>query len=647
MVSTRSHKKYGIDAILELSKITAAEDEARRIAPPAPTSKKSSQLHKTKPEGSSSASKRSPRRTTAYAQDKAGQHALPARTTRQTTRVQKAKAVVSAPTAKRGPIQEIGFVNKTRQGGKSSVLSVQNAGVRKTRSQSQRTKTTSIELKKVKNAHKGQKPELVEYTWTSVDTTRSVRVVLKIGDSKVVLTPTFSSKRKYTGKFFSNKEKWRVGYHPFLFWKGVERPVYYEVFCALQKFYAEAEGEQESIRLSHTKEPLLPGHAYTGQGHMFKAFVEPIISAATNNNNQKLASDNLTRKLTYRNGKVSNVSPNYHKLMDMTKEELASIMRQSGRQKKNAEYILALYKAIRAENITKMGLGEEEAAKIHQEALDAGDWTDGLLSLDFMVGLTMQEMFDKLVSYLGIGAKTAACIMCFSFGFAVFAVDTHVFRLCQWLRWVPFGCTPNDAFKFLTVVVPPELMRDLHQAFWHHGQLCYRCNEKTYKNTHDRRWKECICTLEEFGINRFPGWEQPKSKNDKDSLTRKGRVAKEPKDPNSMITVSLKTDKDVADARAAGFEIRSTAIDDAWGMKPEMSNIKKKLKQFLHITHAESVEFKKFQKAAAVQKAGTSTKTKVTRKKRITTITEDVEVTTTTRKRKIIAEDKEYAEEDA
>ncbi len=84
--------------------------------------------------------------------------------------------------------------------------------------------------------------------------------------------------------------------------------------------------------------------------------------------------------------------------------------------------LTARYKAIRAENITKMGLGEEEAAKIHQEALDAGDWTDGLLSLDFMVGLTMQEMFDKLVSYLGIGAKTAACIMCFSFGFAVFAV---------------------------------------------------------------------------------------------------------------------------------------------------------------------------------------------------------------------------------
>ena len=450
-----------------------------------------------------------------------------------------------------------------------------------------------------------------KYIERETDGAMTVSFKFKVGDSvgPAFKAPYVNHKRVYQNGFFSNKKGFKVGHHPFLLWKGPHPQAYWDYFNALKKHHDT--GKEDGLKLNVTVDPILPGHAYTGDGHKFHALIEPIISCATSNNNQKLGSDSLFRNLTYRNGKVSKISPNYHKLLTLPKEDFEVILRPSGRHKNNSKYIMALFENIRDENIEKRGLTDEEVAKIQEDAENAEDWTDGLLSMDFMVGMGMQEMFDKLVAYDGIACKTASCIMCFSFHFAVFAVDTHVFRLCQWAGWIPRNCTRDDAFKFFTIAIPPELHRDLHQALWHHAQLCYRCDASTYKNIDNPKWKKTVCPLEQFGLDRFPGWEPKKKPTVKKQATA-GTKRRYP----------LTTDTGVADAIAAGHDIIEVEyrIDDDFGASTR--NTRMERKRYLSLTLAEFKKFRDFQKSRRVV-------TKTVRQRKITT-TRKVELDETT-----------------
>ena len=54
------------------------------------------------------------------------------------------------------------------------------------------------------------------------------------------------------------------------------------------------------------------------------------------------------------------------------------------------------------------------------------------LSLNHCYTLSTGDAMPKFRTYPGIGVKTAACVALFCLQRPCFAVDTHVFRLCQW-----------------------------------------------------------------------------------------------------------------------------------------------------------------------------------------------------------------------
>ena len=572
-------------------------------------------------------------------------------------------------------------------------------------------KTATLVLKKNSPVSEKNKRQVAEYVKRETDAARSAKVVIKVGSYR---GPAFKPvqvgwKKTYPDNFFSNTVRWKVGEQPFCTWLGPEVIVYRDVFDALKDHHEskkehkeEGKDKEEVLKFGPTEKYLLPGHGYMGNAHEFNALIEPILSCATSNNNQKLAAESLKRHLLYQNGQEGSV-PNWHRLTDISENELAVILRPGGRMYQNAKNIMALFYAVMEYNIQENQLSYAQAKRIHEEAKGAAEYTDGLLALDFLVGLNMQQMFDKLVIYRGLGAKSAACVMCFSFNFAVFPVDTHVFRLAQWLGWVPRDCTRDDAFKFLTHVIPPELHRTLHQVFWHHGQLCFRCGEKTYHKVDDPKWKETVCPLEQFGIDRFSSWKKQGSPSpDKEQIrknmgedaekwvivplktdtdvadaraaghevllgmmdddasdahlelsnikktpklshkqksptlsnekTPKGflrvththaaafkkfqKLERRAKDLNGCVTVPLNTDKDVADARAAGHTILEAVIDDAFGAQPELSNIKKNKKRYLSITYAHAAAFKQFQKSTVVAQVAKASESKATKRKR-------------------------------
>jgi endonuclease III len=61
----------------------------------------------------------------------------------------------------------------------------------------------------------------------------------------------------------------------------------------------------------------------------------------------------------------------------------------------------------------------------------------GAYSLDFLRGMPLPEAREYLVSFPGVGVKTANILLLFSFGMPAFPADTHVLRVTKRLGLVP------------------------------------------------------------------------------------------------------------------------------------------------------------------------------------------------------------------
>ncbi|KAJ5919081.1 hypothetical protein N7466_010024 [Penicillium verhagenii] len=109
---------------------------------------------------------------------------------------------------------------------------------------------------------------------------------------------------------------------------------------------------------------------------------------------------------------------------------------------------------------------------------------ESFLSLNHLHALSSKDAMNELLKFPGVGPKTAACVILFCLQRPCFAVDTHIFRLSQWLGWVPPDdgrSTVNEVttFNHLEVRVPDHFKYSLHQLFIRHGKDCPRCRAIT------------------------------------------------------------------------------------------------------------------------------------------------------------------------
>ncbi|MDD2486570.1 MAG: endonuclease III [bacterium] len=97
----------------------------------------------------------------------------------------------------------------------------------------------------------------------------------------------------------------------------------------------------------------------------------------------------------------------------------------------------------------------------------------GELSLDFICNMDLQRAWDYLISFKGVGVKTAAIVLLFSCGRPVFPVDTHVYRVSRRLGLVERKGGPERAHRLLQEMIPPELYYQMHINMVQHGrQIC-------------------------------------------------------------------------------------------------------------------------------------------------------------------------------
>lgn len=134
------------------------------------------------------------------------------------------------------------------------------------------------------------------------------------------------------------------------------------------------------------------------------------------------------------------------------------------------------------ETIKVAGLANQKGPRI-QEILRYIQAERGDFNIDFLGELPLEEAKAWLTALNGIGPKTAAIVLCFSFNRPAFPVDTHIHRVGQRIGFLPDGITADKAHPVMEAIVPAEDHYAFHINLITHGRqicrarspLCERC----------------------------------------------------------------------------------------------------------------------------------------------------------------------------
>lgn len=113
------------------------------------------------------------------------------------------------------------------------------------------------------------------------------------------------------------------------------------------------------------------------------------------------------------------------------------------------------------EQIRVGGLGPQKSKRI-KTILTQIRQKHGELSLDYLRDLETQDARNELLSFVGVGEKTAAIVLLFSLGKPAFPVDTHVLRVTKRLGLVPEKADATKAHRILADLVPSEKYYPTH-----------------------------------------------------------------------------------------------------------------------------------------------------------------------------------------
>ncbi len=115
------------------------------------------------------------------------------------------------------------------------------------------------------------------------------------------------------------------------------------------------------------------------------------------------------------------------------------------------------------------GLGNIKSKRI-KEILASIRHEHGDFDLSFLRELSPEDSEERLLSYKGVGLKTARIVLLFTLGKHVFPVDTHIHRLSKRLGFVPENATREKTHEIMGNLVPPGKMYAFHLNLITHGR---------------------------------------------------------------------------------------------------------------------------------------------------------------------------------
>jgi endonuclease-3 len=115
------------------------------------------------------------------------------------------------------------------------------------------------------------------------------------------------------------------------------------------------------------------------------------------------------------------------------------------------------------------GLANQKAPRIQAVLRRIYD-ERGAYNIDFLRDLPQEEARAWLISFDGVGPKTAAIVLCFAFGLPALPVDTHVHRVSTRLGLIPDKTTADKAHPLMEALVPGAWHYPFHIYLIRHGR---------------------------------------------------------------------------------------------------------------------------------------------------------------------------------
>lgn len=173
-------------------------------------------------------------------------------------------------------------------------------------------------------------------------------------------------------------------------------------------------------------------------GHPIAELVRTVLSQNTNDRNRDVAYGRMRERF-----------PTWEQVRDAPTAELAEALRPGG-------------------------LHQTKAPRIKRILRELGDQPD----LDWLAAAPREEALGYLTDLPGVGRKTAACVLIFSFDRPEIPVDTHVHRVGGRLGLFRARASFEEAHDEMLAITPPEDAYELHVNLIHHGRAVCRPNPR-------------------------------------------------------------------------------------------------------------------------------------------------------------------------
>lgn len=257
------------------------------------------------------------------------------------------------------------------------------------------------------------------------------------------------------------------------------------------------------------------------------AMLRTLLSAATSKRNSSSAFQGLVKRFGLQESGPCKGSVDWTAIRHATLDDVFEAIKTGGLARNKSKNMKAILDMVYSEN--------EERCQSHIKVIENDDPTaapegadpnnlkqmkreidlfeQDILTLDYYHLLSKDDALMAMQKYPGIGVKTAACVALFCMQKPCFAVDTHVFRLCRYLGWVPSKdeeiahgekkrpeVNEVNTFKHCEVRIPDNLKYGLHQLFWDHGNHCGRCRAITGETSEG--WADANCPIEHL-VKRY------------------------------------------------------------------------------------------------------------------------------------------------
>ncbi len=197
------------------------------------------------------------------------------------------------------------------------------------------------------------------------------------------------------------------------------------------------------------------------------ALIRTRLSAATNGANSGRAFRGLVEKFGLLNEGVGRGSVDWNKVRLADQKDVFTAIQSGGLADVKSKDIKKILQMVYEENQershklkdddAKASVKDEDGETAEEKHKEIAKADSSVVSLDHLHLLSSEDAFQKLLSYPGIGPKTASCVLLFCLQRPSFAVDTHVFRLVSWLGWVP---TQVEAQKMANAAAAAKLREE-------------------------------------------------------------------------------------------------------------------------------------------------------------------------------------------